>query len=274
MNSNYTLRLENGVGIVTSSLLDGIGIKHGFTTRLGGVSEKPIDSLNLGFNRPEPRENIVENYRRLCNAYGLNFESLVLVSYAHGTNVVKVTAKDCGRGISLDKDPLPECDGIITNDPNVTLFTLHADCSAFFVADPIKRAIGLAHAGWRGTYGRIGKNLIDRMVKEYDCNASDMFAVVSPCICGDCYEVSEDVADMFVKEYDCKELIKPHARKGKFYLDIRRAARLQFIEAGLPKKQIADINSCTFENEDLFYSYRRSGRDKTGAMGAFLTLKD
>lgn len=264
--------MHGGVGVVTSDMLSALDVKHGFTTRLGGESKPPIDTLNLGFNRPEPRSIITENYKRLCREYDIPFESLVLVKYVHGTNVLEVTAKDCGRGIDENKPALFDCDGIVTNDPDVTLFTLHADCSAFFAVDPNKRAIGLAHAGWRGTYGRIGVRLIEKMRELYGCEPCDMYIAVGPCICGDCYEVSNDVAELFTREFDDDSLAKPHREESKKYLDIRRAAQIQFLQAGINEERFSVIPCCTFENPDLFYSFRRDGRGKTGAMGAFLRI--
>ena len=272
MTSDYTVEVINGVGIVKNNMLDAVDVSHGFTTRLGGISKPPIDTLNLGFNRPEPRETVIENYKRLCDAYGLDFNSLVLVSYEHGTNVEQVTRKDTGRGIFENLEPLPPCDGIVTNDPEVTLFTLHADCSAFFVVDPIKRAIGLAHAGWKGTFGKIGENLVKKLQECYGCKPADLYAVVSPCICRNCFEVGKDIADMFRKEYGDDVVSYTHIDDSKAYVDIRQAAHIIFENAGLLKEHIGDIPMCTYENPDLLYSYRRDGRNKTGAMGAFLKL--
>ena len=273
MRGDYTLRMQNGVGIVTSDMLDGLGVLHGFTTRYGGKSAAPLDTLNLGFNRPEPRDIITKNYRLLCAAYGLDFDKLVLVSYVHGNNVLEVTRKDCGRGINPALPKLPDCDGIVTNDPDVVLFTLHADCSALFVVDAKRRAIGLAHAGWRGTKGRIGAKLIEKMHTLYGTDSSDVYAVISPCICGKCYEVGRDVGEEFLSEFVDERIIAPHSDPEKMYIDIRLAAEDSFLAAGVPSEHIGHIPCCTYERDELFYSYRRTGRDKTGAMGAFLTLQ-
>jgi len=273
MNSDYTLHMQDGVGIVTSSLLDEAGVHHGFTTRYGGMSKPPIDTLNLGFNRPEPMETVTENYKRLCRAYDLDFDKLVLVSYVHGNNVIEVTARDCGRGIRPECEPLPDCDGIVTNDPDVVLFTLHADCSAFFVADMKHNAIGLSHAGWRGTYGRIGQKLIEKMHSCYGTRAEDVYAVVGPCICGKCYEVDRSIGEMFINEFGDGNIMREHENPDKAYIDIRLAAEDGFIQAGVRQEHIGHIPCCTYEREELFYSYRRDGRGRTGAMGAFLTLR-
>ena len=273
MNLDYTLEMLSGVGVVKSNQLMKLGVKHGFTTRLGGKSEAPIDTLNFGFNRPEPRNVTEANYKALCNAYSLDCNKLILVSYVHGCNVLEVTRRDCGRGIKPDIPPLPDCDGIVTNDPEVVLFTLHADCSAFFVYDPVNHAIGLAHAGWRGTYGRINSALIDKMHELYGTQAENVYAMIGPHICGSCYEVSRDIARDFIKEFGDASTVTPHDDPNKAYLDIGRAAYLGFMEAGVSDDKISMIPCCTYENSDLFYSYRRDGRGKTGAMGAFLTLE-
>ena len=150
------LEYKNGIPVYGFSAFAQTGlVKHGFTGRSGGVSGAPFDTLNLGFSRPEPRENVAENYKRLCEAEAIAYDSLVLVSYAHGALARRVDASDAGRG--FDREPLPECDAIITNTRGLTLITLHADCMPVFLLDPFKKAVGLVHAGWKGTLARVGQ---------------------------------------------------------------------------------------------------------------------
>lgn len=265
--------ITDSICTLTSNLISQTGVLHGFTTRKGGNSRPPLDSLNLGFNRPEPREIIESNYHALCDACGVDYSSLVLVNYVHGTNVKAVTAADCGRGICKGKEPLPPCDGIVTNDPNVTLFTLHADCAALFVVDPVKKAIGLAHAGWRGVFGRMGQKLADKLSECYGSDPKDLVAAISPCICKNCYEVSLELAQSFADEFGKECAVFNHKNPEKAYIDIMLAAYKGFCDAGVPCSNISKMDFCTYEHSELFYSYRRSGKDKTGAMGAFLSLR-
>lgn len=265
--SDYTVSVKNGVGIVFSN---GLEVAHGYTTRLGGVSQPPFDALNLGWNRDEPKENIRRNYELLCDAFGLAINSLVLVNYKHGTNVLAVDKRYCGSGI-LSK-PLPECDGLVTNDESVVLATLHADCACLFVYDSAARCIGIAHAGWRGIFGRIGAKLVEKMAEQYDSKAHNVKVAISPCICENCYEVDRSLAFEFEKEFRRNDVSLPHTNPEKAYLNLRLAAELQFLDCGILRENIYHISCCTYENEELFYSYRRDDK-KAGASAGFITLR-
>ena len=268
-DSHYIER--GGVGILVSDrLLAEPGLTHGFTTRRGGVSAPPFDSLNLGTSRDEPIENILENYRILCGAYGLDYDELALVRHEHGSTVLRLDRSHCGRGIS--REPLDFSDGLVTNDPGVTLVTCHADCSAFFIYDRAARSIGLAHAGWKGMYKRIGQRLAERLVSEYGADPKDMIAVIGPCICEKCFEVETEIAEDFAREFDCPDIFTPGEKPGKAYVSLHAAAVIQLIDAGLDPDSISVMRHCTMEEKELFYSYRRDGRE-TGSMAAFLRLR-
>lgn len=262
---------KEGVGVICSErFLAEPGITHGFTTRRGGVSEPPFDTLNLGTTRDEPYSNIMENYRRLSRAYGLRFEELSLVKHEHGVNILRIDAGDAGRGIS--REEFDFCDGLVTNDPNVTLVTCHADCSAFFVYDRVTRSIGLAHAGWKGMFGRIGQKLVQKMQSEYGADPKDMIAAVGPCICEKCFEVERELAERFTEEFECPGIytVRPE-RPGKGYVSLRAAAVIQLMDAGVPLSSVSVMKRCTVEEKELFFSYRRDGKG-SGSMAAFLRL--
>lgn len=265
------VRHEGGVGVVMSErLLAEPGLRHGFTTRLGGVSEAPFDSLNLGTNRPEPYENILENYRRLCVNYGLRLERLAIVRHEHGVNILKLGPEDAGRGVT--REPFGFCDGLVTDSPLVTLVTAHADCSAFFVYDRRTRSIGLAHAGWKGMFGRIGQKLVERLSAEYGADPNDMVCAIGPCICENCFEVDLPLAESFAREFDCPDIYSlREGRPGKAYVALRAAGLIQLLDAGVPFDSISVMDRCTFEEPELFFSYRRDGKG-TGAMAGFMTL--
>ena len=140
---------NRGIGFFRAEQLKRMdGVEHGFTARQGGVSPKPYDSLHLNFQKPHDLALVRENFSRFADAAGIEYSSMAVVSYEHGTNVIKLDADDAGRG--FDKAPLDKCDGIVTDSPAVTLITNHADCGAFFIYDPVKKAVGLAHSGWKG----------------------------------------------------------------------------------------------------------------------------
>jgi YfiH family protein len=261
-------RFVNGVGIYTLPALERLaGFDHGFSARSGGVSEGYFASLNLSFTRPENRESVMENYRRFCRAAEIPFEQMVMDTYEHGTNVIKVDRADAGKGYRFD--PLPPCDGLVTNDPAVTLVTGHADCMAFYFVDPITRCIGLAHAGWRGALGRIGAKVVARMAQEYGANPSDIIAGIGPSICPACFEVGENVAREFAAEYPNLPCVQEH-EGARPHVDLWMVAAKQFIEAGVLPEHISFFGVCTMTTPRL-YSHRRD-KGNTGGMAAYLRI--
>ena len=160
---------------------------HGFSTRLGGVSKEHLYSMNLSFARGDREENVRENFQRIAHAVGFSEEKMVFTHQTHTTNVRKVTEEDWGKGFSKERD-YSDVDGLITNVPQTVLTTFYADCVPIYLVDPVKKAIGLCHSGWRGTVGRISQVTIARMQEEYGSDPKDILAAVGPSICQDCYE--------------------------------------------------------------------------------------
>lgn len=263
-----SFHFADGAGFYSVRALDRLeGFDHGFTARGGGVSEGHFASLNLSFSRPENRENVMENYRIFCRAAKIPFDSMVMDNYEHGTNVIKVDRKDAGRGYLIDA--LPPCDGIVTNDPAVTLITGHADCMAFFCVDPVRRCIGLAHAGWRGALGRIGARVVETMSARFGTDAADLVAAIGPSICPDCFEVGQNVAEEFAREYTGIPCVleRPGARP---HVDLWMVACKQLMDAGVSADHISLFNVCTMETPRL-YSHRRD-HGNTGGMAAYLRI--
>ncbi|MEG1547811.1 MAG: peptidoglycan editing factor PgeF [Clostridia bacterium] len=264
----YIYEETKGIGFFRAeSLKQQQGLLHGFSARVGGISAPPYDTLNLGWSRPEPETNVTANFKLFCMAAGLQYGQMCVVNYEHGTNVLPVTNKDCGRGFA--REPLPFCDGLVTNDPNVVLITSHADCGAYFLFDPIKHVIGLTHAGWKGTLGRIGARAVELMQNEYGTDPKDIIASTGPCICIDCFEVDMELAKCFEKEFDCA--CYRQGKPGKAQLDIEIPAVIQFMDAGLLPEHITMMQACTYEMEDKLFSYRRD-HGETGSMAAYMKL--
>lgn len=262
------LRHAGGVGFYRSPALERLdGFDHGFTTREGGISEGYYASLNLSFSRPENRENVMENYRIFCRAASIPFDSMVMDKYEHGTNVIKVDRADAGKGYLYD--PLPPCDGIVTDDPAVTLITGHADCMAFFCVDPVRRCIGLAHAGWRGALGRVGARVVETMRGAYGSDPADLVVSIGPSICPDCFEVGQNVAEAFEKEYADLPCVLERAG-ARPHVDLWMVACRQMSDAGVSMSRISLFNICTMETPAL-YSHRRD-RGNTGGMAAYLRI--
>lgn len=244
------------------------GIKHGFSSRIGGVSTGCFSELNLSLTRDEPDKKAPDNFRILCASEGLSHESLAVVNYEHGDVVLPVTASDAGRG--FEKAPFAPCDGIVTNERDITLVTLHADCSAYFLYDRRKKVVGLCHAGWKGTLARIGQNAVELMHSRYGCEPGDILAAVGPCISQRNFEVDESLGLRFLAEFGCESLCR-EGKPGKLMLDIEAAAAISFLDAGISPENISLMNVCTYGTPELLYSYRRDNAN-SGAMAAYICL--
>ena len=250
-------------GIVTSA----------FSTRLGGVSEGYYSSLNLSFDRGDDPARVLENFKRIGASMGVNVEDMVLSKQTHTTNVRVVTAEDKGKGIMQERN-YTDVDGMITNVPGICLVTSYADCVPLYFVDPVKKAIGLSHSGWRGTVGKIGKNTVQLMQENFGSKPEDLLAAVGPSVCMDCYEVSEDVIEQFKEAFEkkCWEDLFYKKENGKYQLNLWKANELIFLESGILPEHMAITNVCTHCNSKILYSHRTMGNNR-GNLCAFLALK-
>ena len=263
-------RTNKGTGLYCAEALDKAGgVSHGFSTREGGITvDPPKASLNLSWTRCGSPEEVIANFKIFAEGAGIDYDDMAVVNHEHGANVLRIAHEHRGRGFY--KDPLPPCDGIITDDPTVTLVTSHADCGAYFFYDPVHRAIGMAHAGWKGTLLRIGAEMARRMAEEFDTDPSDIIAATGPCICRDCFDVDADLGEKFQSEFGYPGISRP-GRQGKAYVDLELAAAVQFVEAGIRPESITLMNACTYENRQHFFSHRRD-KGITGSMAAYIKL--
>lgn len=267
-------QMKDGVLYLEYPLLEETGIvRHGFSTRVGGVSEGVCSTMNLSFARGDDEEAVKENFRRMAKAIGVRPEDIVFSAQTHTTNVREVKEEDRGNGYARDVR-YTDVDGLVTNIPGICLATFYADCVPLYFVDPVKKAIGLSHSGWRGTVGKIGKCTIEKMTELYGSNPKDILAAVGPSICQDCYEVSEDVIDEFrenfAEEYWDELFYKKE--NGKYQLNLWKANEIVFSEAGILPEHMAISNLCTCCNSELLFSHRAS-HGKRGNLGAFLALK-
>jgi YfiH family protein len=252
-------------------------IKHGFSTRLGGVSEGMFSTMNFGSETSSYTDspvNIEENYRRMANSIGFDVTKLVVSLQVHKTNIKVVEEKDYGKGLFVPRD-YDEIDGLITNKPGITLVTKYADCVPLYLVDPVNKAIGLSHSGWRGTVLKIGKVTVEEMQKNFGSNPSDLIAVIGPSICKDCYEISEEVAEEFRKafpEYENRDILTDRSN-GKYLCNLWSANREVFLKAGLSSENIHASGVCTCCNSELLFSHRKT-QGKRGNLAAFLTISE
>lgn len=275
-NAERILEVEDGeVPYLRYPLLSDTGIvKHGFSTRLGGVSEGCYASMNLSFTRGDREEDVRENFCRIADAIGVRCEDMVFSQQTHTSNVRVVTEADRGMGITR---PLAwqDVDGLVTDVPGICLVTFYADCVPLFFVDPVKKVIGLSHSGWRGTVAKIGKETVRKMREVYGCDPGDILAAVGPSICQDCYEVSEEVIRQFQEHFPEKDRASLFYKKenGKYQLDLWRANEMIFLESGIKTEHIAVTNICTHCNSEVLYSHRAMG-DQRGNLAAFLALNE
>ena len=249
------------------------GIIHGFSSRLGGVSEGFLSSMNLSFSRGDEPERVRENFRRIAESIGFSEKDLVFSMQTHTANVRRVGREDCGRGLER---PVGYCDvdGLVTNEPGVVLATFYADCVPLFFVDPVHHCIGLSHSGWRGTVGKIGKATVETMAREFGSKPGDLLAAVGPSICQESYEVSEEVIGLFRENFAEELWPKLFYRKdnGHYQLNLWEANRLIFQEAGILPQHITVTDICTACNPELLFSHRASG-GKRGNLAGFLEIK-
>lgn len=248
-------------------------VEHCFTTRLGGVSEGIFSSLNLSFSRGDDADAVMENYRRVAQFFGKHTDDFVCTDQTHTTNVKRVGKAEAGFGVTRDKG-YTDVDGLITNEAGVILSTFYADCVPLYFVDPVHKAIGLSHSGWRGTVGRIGQKTLAAMEEAFGTNPADVIAAIAPSICQDCYEVSEDVAAYFAKEFvGMENEILLAKGSGKYQLDLWKANEIVLLEAGILPEHLAVTDVCTCCNPNLLFSHRAS-KGKRGNLAAFLMLKE
>ncbi len=273
-----TLHMEvkekEGVTFLTYPAFEKLpGFVHGFSTRLGGVSEGIYSSMNLSFTRGDKEEAVRENYRRISSALGFEPEDIVTSDQTHTANVRVIMEDDRGNGITRPR-PYKDVDGMVTNVPGLVLATFYADCVPLYFIDPVHRAIGLAHSGWRGTAAGIGQETVKRMQENYGSCPEDIYGAIGPSICQECYEVSEDVILEFQKKFS-KEIwpsLFYKKENGKYQLNLWEANRQIFLRSGILPEHISMPGICTCCNPEFLFSHRAS-KGKRGNLAAFLGIK-
>ena len=207
----------------------------------------------------------------LCKLLDCRVEDMVASHQTHTTNIRRMTSADKGKGILRPRD-YADVDGMVTDEPGLVLNTFYADCVPLYFVDPVHRAVGLAHSGWRGTAGRMGARMVEAMGERFGSRPEEIYAAVGPSICRDCYEVSGDVAEQFIRMLG-KAVAIPGREPGKYQLDLWLANELILRQAGLLPAHIAVTDICTCHNSGYLFSHRASG-GRRGSLAAFLALKD
>lgn len=241
------------------------------TTRLGGVSAAPYNTLNLGLHVGDTPAAVIENRRSFWAAVGSGAAEPVVAEQVHGTEAAVAGAADAGRGWRTRESGIPHADALVTREAGVPLTILVADCAPVALVGP-SGVIGLAHAGWRGLAGGVLEAALRQMAKLGAGAPQECRAVIGPCIRGCCYEVGEEVWRRF-PEACLAPAERPQARR----LDLMAAVAHRLREAGLPADQIDSVGLCTACHPELFFSHRRAtqqGRPATGRMALFGWLRE
>ena len=269
------LKEKNHVPYIQFKNLSATGIvKHGFSTRKGGVSNGIFSSMNLNFKRGDDPDAVLENYRRMAAALNMRVEDMVLSDQTHTTNVRVITEEDRGKGILRPQD-YSDVDGMITNVPGIVLVTSYADCVPLYFVDPVRKAIGLSHSGWKGTVGHIGQKTVWKMHEVYGTEPKDIVAAIGPSICQSCYEVSDDVAEAFRANFTADEAadILLDKGNGKYQLDLWKANWYVLTDSGILPEHLSVTDLCTACHPDLLWSHRKTNGQR-GGLSAFLSLID
>jgi hypothetical protein len=246
-------------------------VKHFITNRLGGVSAGTYFSLNLGLNQSDCTSNVLENRAKIAQTEGFKLQNFVFAQQTHSRNVYRVISTDKGRGALTRETAIPNTDGMVTNLPGICLVTLAADCVPILFFDPIKKAVGVAHAGWKGTVIKTPEAVVSAMVLEYGSNPKDIVVGIGPSAGPCCYEVGQNVIEeVYANFKNGDEVLKATNNKGKMLFDLWKANRISLIEIGIEPLNISTSEICTLCNNHLYFSARKGD---LGRFGAGIMLK-
>lgn len=252
------------------------GLTAGFTTRNGGVSEAPYHSLNMALHVHDQIAAVVENRKRVCVAVGMSFESWTCAEQVHGHHVHVVTADERGRGREAREDAIQSADAIITQEEDICLASFYADCVPLLFVDPVKRVIGLAHAGWQGTVQQIAVHTVEKMQEAFGCDPSHILAAIGPSISSCCYEVDKRVitpVEQLLQDLpaEARSALK-YQNEDHAMVDLREINRHLLVKAGIMASNIECTTWCTGCHREMFYSHRMEG-GHTGRMASWIGWK-
>jgi purine-nucleoside/S-methyl-5'-thioadenosine phosphorylase / adenosine deaminase len=268
--AGFYWRERDGVRALICSALEADGFVNAFSTRMGGISPMPENSLNLaGFNEDDA-ENIYENRRRFLKLFDDNW-TLAGCWQVHSADirVVRSEAEAKPKPGVLGDDQY--CDALVSDTPNVLLTVKTADCVPILIGDPVTGSFAAVHAGWRGTSSLIIKHAIEKMEREYGAVARNLRAAIGPAAKSCCYEVGSDVISIFKELFPQADQLLTVTRAGHALIDLHRANREQLMSAGVSADQIHAAPFCTMDRNDLFFSYRRE-KNLHGRVGRLMSV--
>jgi YfiH family protein len=240
-------------------------LTHAIFTRQGGYSQAPFDTLNLGVSVGDDLETVKKNYGQVCQAINISPEQTVSCHLIHSADILTINRADC-------QQVMGQADGLITATPGIYLSMRFADCTPLIFFDPVRGAVGLTHAGWRGTMQNAAGATVRAMVEQLGCRAGDIIGVIGPAIGPCCYEVGPEVLDAAAQAFPNAATLftQRNGRPGHAYFDMWEANRRQLQAAGL--EQIIPSGLCTACRTDEFFSHRAE-RGRTGRFGVIIGLR-
>ncbi len=242
---------------------------HCFTTRKGGVSRGSFESMNIGFSTGDSDQNIKRNIEIMAEKLNINVDDIVETNQTH-TNTIKYVTEE-HKGKVFKESPFKDVDGIYTDKRNLVLMSFHADCTPVFFYDHVKKVIGLAHAGWRGTLLNIAGKMVKAFVNDFNSNPSDIRIAIGPSLGSCCFEVDKDVADLFLSENGEFEKYM-EIKEPKYYFNLWEINKYLLMKEGIKEENIEISGICTKCNNDLFFSHRGQG-GKRGLLAGILMMK-
>ncbi len=251
-------------------------VLHFITTRQGGYSEKPFHSFNLASHIGDKEEHVFNNRVLLAKSLGISPEDFIFTQQEHGSKVIVIE-----DSLKLERrknlhNYIQVADALITDKEGLCLLIFVADCVPVLLYDFRKRAIGLVHAGWRGTVDLISQKTVRLMQSYYDCRVQDIICALGPSIGPCCYEVGEEVLEKVKAHFPGEEKVirsfSHSSVKKKFFFDLWQANKIQLLECGVPEKNIEIANLCTFCHSDIFFSSRKE-HQSTGRFAAGIMLR-
>lgn len=255
-------------------------VSAGFTGREGGISKPPYDSLNLAYHVGDDPNDVLDNRRLLLNKLGFENGSWTCAEQVHGKRVAVVREEDRGKGYIDRSSAFQDTDALVTNVPGMLLTSFYADCVPLYFMDPVKKVIGLAHAGWKGTVQAIAEEVVHVMETEFGSQRTHIYGAIGPSIGGCCYEVDDTVMDKVrpildgISQVPATSFIEsPSQNAGKTMLNLKELNRIIMIKAGILPTHIEYTSWCTSCHTDKFFSYRTEG-GVTGRMASWIGLKE
>lgn len=247
------------------------GVKACFTSRSGGCSQLPYQSLNLGLHVGDQYDRVIANRQDMVEAFGSSINDMVCCQQVHGSEVIRVNEDMSGSGSEIYDTALPGYDAMICNTPGLLLATFYADCFPVFFFDPVKRAVGLAHSGWKGVMGHIAVRTVKAMEQHFNSRPEDIQVLIGPGIQRCCFEIGSDLADKVRQEFSSFTNII-YSTGDAYCWDLPETIRQDLNQSGINLGNLISCDLCSSCRTNLFFSYRKEG-GVTGRMAAVIGLE-